>query len=223
MNKENKPALYIVATPIGNLEDITMRALRVLREVDVVLTEDTRVTRTLLSAYSITTSTMRYDHHTPSARALGLLKEGKSLALVSDAGTPGLNDPGGKLIADVIQENLEVDIVPIPGASALTTLISVAGISMEEFLYRGFVPHKKGRQTFLSEVISSQIPIIFFESTHRIMKTLEALKEHNPTKQLVVGRELTKLHETIYRGTVSSVIEQITATSTKGEFVIVAY
>lgn len=223
MNKEKKSALYIVATPIGNLEDITMRALRVLREVDVLLTEDTRVTRTLLSAYAITTSTMRYDHHTPSARAMGLLKEGKSLALVSDAGTPGLNDPGGKLIADILEENLDVDIIPIPGVSALTTLISVAGISMEEFTYRGFVPHKKGRQTFLLEVSASQIPIVFFESTHRIMKTLEALNENNPNKRLVVGRELTKLHETVYRGTVSSVIEQLQATSTKGEFIILAY
>lgn len=223
MNKEKKSALYIVATPIGNLEDITMRALRVLREVDVVLTEDTRVTRTLLSAYTITTPTIRYDHHTPSARAIGLLKEGKSLALVSDAGTPGLNDPGGKLIADILEENLDVDIIPIPGVSALTTLISVAGIAMEEFTYRGFVPHKKGRQTFLLEVSASKIPIVFFESTHRIMKTLEALNENNPNKRLVVGRELTKLHETVYRGTVSSVIEQLQATSTKGEFIILAY
>ncbi len=215
--------LYLVATPIGNLKDITLRALDVLRDVDLIVAEDTRVTRKLLDAYEITTRTRAFHHHSNSAPILEMLREGKSLALVSDAGTPGVNDPGGKLIADVLDAGLEVQIVPIPGASALTALISVAGIAMERFEYRGFVPHKKGRQTFVGEIVASQIPVIFFESTHRIMKTLEAIAVLDPDKKLVVGRELTKLHESIYRGTVSDVIAQLNVTSTKGEFVILAH
>lgn len=215
--------LYVVATPIGNLEDITLRALRILKEVDVIACEDTRVTSKLLSHYEIKKPTIALHEHSTDAsikRVVAELAQGRSIAYVSDAGTPGVNDPGGKLVAAAIEHGISVE--PIPGASALTAAISVCGFPMDDFHYAGFVPHKKGRQTFFQEVASREIPTVFFESTHRIGKTMESLASAlSSERKIFIGRELTKMHETLYRGTVDEAVKQLQATSSKGEFVVI--
>jgi 16S rRNA (cytidine1402-2'-O)-methyltransferase len=215
--------LYVVATPIGNLEDITLRALRILKESDAIACEDTRVTGKLLSHYEIKRSMIALHEHSTDAsikRVVLELTQGKSIAYVSDAGTPGVNDPGGKLVAAAIEQGVKVE--PIPGASALTAAISVCGFPMDDFHYAGFIPHKKGRQTFFQDVSAREIPTVFFESTHRIGKAMESLAATlSQDRKIFIGRELTKLHETLYRGTVDEVAKQLQATSSKGEFVII--
>lgn len=218
--------LYIVATPIGNLEDITYRAVRTLKEVDMILCEDTRHTKRLLDKYEISTRTSSYHQHTGPVKVdkiVDLLKEGKNLALVSDAGTPGINDPGTVLVREVVNRlGDNVDIVPIPGASAVIAALCVSGFPSHEFWYAGFVPHKKGKQTLLTQIAQSEKTAIVYESSHRVIKTLQALAEVlEPSRQILVGRELTKMHETIYRGSCRDVIIAIEDTSTKGEFVII--
>ena len=215
--------LYIVATPIGNLGDITLRALEVLKSVDFVLCEDTRVTRKLLEHYRISTSTMSYHEHSKLEKAeqiFRLLKEGKNFALVSDAGTPGISDPGGKLIEHVQGSTPHIQVVPIPGASAVTAAASIAGFSMDKFVFMGFPPVKKKRKKFFEEVAASKHPVIFYESPHRIIKSLTDLEGVLPEAQIVLCRELTKKFETIYRGTVEEVQEALAQTETKGEFVV---
>ncbi len=219
--------LYIIATPIGNLEDITERALRILSEADLILCEDTRVTKKLLDHYQIKTLTLSYHQHSKIQKIdyiIDLLKEGKKLALVSDAGTPGISDPGNKLIEEIIDTGLALDIVPLPGPSAATTAASISGFSMDRFLFLGFPPTKKKRKKFFEEIISSEYPVIFYESPYRIMKTLKELQleteNHNLKPKIVVCRELTKKFETIYRGQVKQVIEQIKKGAIKGEFVV---
>lgn len=217
--------LYIVATPIGNLEDISLRALRVLKEVDFVLCEDTRVTRKLLSHYEIHTPTLSYHQHSTEkdmARVFDLLSQGKNLALVSDAGTPGISDPGNELVA-FLAHSKEIAIVPIPGPSALTAIASIAGIPMDKFLFLGYPPHKKRRKKFFEEVVQSKYPVIFYESPYRILRSLKELQVSGFTFQVVVGRELTKKFETVYRGTIEKVLEQLHAGKVRGEFVVVAY
>lgn len=222
--------LYIVATPIGNLNDITFRAIDVLKNVDLIACEDTRQTRKLLDHYQITTSTVSYHQHSKITKIdylLNLLQEGKNLALVSDAGTPAISDPGAVLIKEVIQKLGDaVKIIPIPGPSAITALLSVSGLPTDHFLFLGFLPHKKGKQTLLKRIIQSEETVVFYESCHRILKTLEQLQElENSDKlELVVGRELTKMFETIYRGNVREVIEVLKSDSNnlKGEFVVIA-
>ena len=214
--------LYIVATPIGNLEDISKRALRILSEVDLILCEDTRVTRKLLDHYQIKTPTISYHQHSKINKIeyiLGFLKDGKDLALVSDAGTPGISDPGGKLISEVY--NLGFKVCPIPGASAAITAASVSGFPTDKFLFMGFPPQKKKRKKFFEEAVSSKYPVIFYESTYRILKTLEELKEIDNKLILMVCRELTKKFETIYRGDIEEVIKEIKKGEIKGEFVVV--
>ncbi len=223
--------LYIVATPIGNLEDITLRALRVLKEVDTVLCEDTRVTKKLLSHYDIHTPTVSYHSQssvTKEEHVLDLLETGKDLALVSDAGTPTISDPGARLVSRVLERfgdgtEAEVRIEVIPGASSLTAALSVAGVPASEFLFLGFLPHKKGRETLFEEIASSSRTVVFFESPHRIMKTLGVLYEKVPTRQIAVCRELTKIYEEVVRGTVAEVREVFTQDTSKvrGEFVVV--
>lgn len=219
------PTLYIVATPIGNLKDVTFRAIEILKSVDLILAEDTRVTGRLLQAYEITTKMSPFHQHSNHERQIvELLASGKNIALVSDAGTPGINDPGGKLIEAVVNSGIDARIEPIPGASALTALLSVAGIPLEHFSYRGFVPHKKGKETFLREVGESEYPVVFFESVHRIVKTLERLKNFMlEGKRLIIGRELTKMHETIYRGSIDEVIAKVSSDPVKGEYVIIVH
>jgi len=216
--------LYIVATPIGNLEDITLRALRILKEVDFVLCEDTRVTRILLAKYEIKTPTISYFQHsglTKVNQIIELLKSGKNLALVSDAGTPGISDPGNKLIELVLQELPEVRIEPIPGANAAISALSISGLPTDKFVFYGFLPHKKGKETILKEIINNKFTSVFYESTHRILKTLKKLKELGLDKQVVVCRELTKKFETVYRGTIEGVLIELEKGVTKGEFVVV--
>ena len=218
------PKVYIIATPIGNLEDITYRAVRVLQTVDFVLAEDKRVTKKLFDHYQIKTDLLFWHQHSKINdwhKVKNLLSQGKNLALVTDAGTPGLSDPGGKLIELVLKELPETEIVAVPGASAVTALISVAGIALDNFTFLGFLPHKKGRQTIICQIKESKIPVIFFESVHRITKALEQLTDC--PKQLIVGRELTKQFETIYRGTAAEILEILNKNKQqlKGEFVVI--
>ncbi len=231
--------LYIVATPIGNLSDITQRALEVLQRADFILCEDTRVTKKLMSHYQIDTPAISYHQHSKLKKTdyiINLLKQGKSLALVTDAGTPGISDPGNKLIAEILKSaevrSPQTRVVPVPGPSALTAAASISGFPMDKFLFLGFPPHKKGRNKFFKEIAESKYPVIFFESPYRIIKSLRDLrrltqmeKQINADMKIVVGRELTKKFETIYRGPIDKVIERIenplTGEKIKGEFVVV--
>jgi 16S rRNA (cytidine1402-2'-O)-methyltransferase len=218
--------LYIVATPIGNLADITFRAIETLKGVDLILCEDTRQTKKLLDHYTISTPTLSYHQHSKLKKIdliLEKLSQGENLALVSDAGTPGISDPGNYLVKRVVEKfGQEVKIVPIPGSSAITTLLSVSGFSCGDFLFLGFLPHKKGRQTLLKQIQASEQTIILYESCHRILKLLSELVmvglEQRP---IVVGRELTKKFETIHRGTVEEVTKALKIDMIKGEFTVV--
>ncbi len=217
--------LYITATPIGNLEDVSRRALRILAEVDLILCEDTRVTKKLLGRYQIKTPVSSYHQHSKLQKIehiINLLKEGKNLALVSDAGTPGISDPGNKLVKEVIKSlGDQVKIISVPGASAVTAAASISGLSMDKFLFLGFPPVKKKRKKFFQEIINSKHPIIFYESPYRIIKTLNELRVMNKELKILVCRELTKKFETIYRGTIEEVIKQIEKDIIKGEFVVI--
>ena len=217
--------LYIVATPIGNLEDITNRALRVFAEVDLILCEDTRKTRILLERFQIKTSTLSYHQHSKIEKInyiADLLKQGKNIALVSDAGTPGISDPGNKLIELVAGElGDRLKIVPIPGPSAVPAALSISGFSTDRFLFLGFAPLKNKRKKFFKEVVASKYPVVFYESPFRIIKTLEELRAAKEELNLVVCRELTKKFETIYRGNIKDVIVKIKEDKQKGEFVVV--
>ena len=217
--------LYIVATPIGNLEDITIRALRVLKEVDGILCEDTRVTKKLLDRFDIHTATISYHQHSRLQKVeeiLGLISQGKSIALVSDAGTPGISDPGNQLVQEVAEQLPEVSIVPIPGVSAVGALASVSGFPMDRFVFLGFPPVKKGRNKFFQEIVQAEYPVIFYESPFRIRKALTEL-QNMPNGKIVVGRELTKKFETIYRGTVEQVLAQLGKEQERGEFVVAVW
>jgi 16S rRNA (cytidine1402-2'-O)-methyltransferase len=220
--------LYVVATPIGNLEDITLRALRVLKEVDVVLCEDTRVTRKLLSHYEIGTPTLSYHANSKLSQAekiMGLLKEGKNLALVSDAGTPTISDPGVLLIQQVKEKfGDEVSIVAVPGASALVSALSISGVSSAQFTFLGFLPHKKGRETLFKEIAESERTMAFYESPHRIEKTLESLTKHlGGERKVVIARELTKVYEEIVSGSAEQVEKHFknNPDTIRGEFVVI--
>lgn len=229
--------LFVVATPIGNLSDISQRALDTLKLVDYILCEDTRVSQKMLTRFGIKKPLISCHQHSKLDKIdyiLNLLKDGKNLALISDAGTPGISDPGGQLIEVASRTGLEV--IPIPGPSALTAIASVCGFTMDKFLFLGFPPIKKKRQQFFEEIVNSKYPVILYESPYRILKTLGELKELGSLRdkepssiqsplRVVVGRELTKKFETIYRGSLDEVAKQIESdkvgTSIKGEFVIV--
>ncbi|MBY0309610.1 16S rRNA (cytidine(1402)-2'-O)-methyltransferase [Patescibacteria group bacterium] len=215
--------LSVVATPIGNLEDITLRALRTFRECDYVLCEDTRVTGKLLSHHGIKAQLKRYDAHASEKvheQVLADLEEGKHIALCSDAGTPGISDPGVFLVARAREAGARTEA--IPGPSALTAALSLAGIAGNQCTFLGFAPHKKGRQTFFRALPDVPQPAVFFESTHRVMKALDALVAEHPGSRITVARELTKIHEEIVVGTPSQVREHflMTPIKQKGEFVI---
>ncbi len=217
--------LYIVATPIGNLEDMTLRALRILKEVDLVLCEDTRQTKKLLDKYEIKAQTLSYHQHSKLQKIeqiIKFLKEGKNLALVSDAGTPAISDPGGKLVEEVLKSlEDETQVIPIPGPTAVAAAASVSGFPTDKFLFLGFPPHKHSRASFFKKIDVSEETVIFYESTHRILKSLEELRKAAGERQVCVCRELTKMFETIYRGTAEEVLEKLKADTTKGEFVVV--
>lgn len=218
--------LYIVATPIGNLGDMTLRAIETLKTVDTVLSEDTRVTGNLLRHFDIQKPLVSFHEHTEAEKAEKLIVRmlfGESMALVTDAGTPGISDPGNVLVARAIEAGIRV--VPIPGANALGAIVSVAGIDMREFIFRGFPPHKKGRQTYFQAVADSTIPVIYYESPHRVVKNLELLLELAPEKKIILGRELTKIFEEVVRGSVSEVKAYLEskAGKMKGEFTIIVF
>lgn len=224
MIEEKKGILHIVATPIGNMEDLTLRALRILQEVDLIVCEDTRVAKKLLFRYEIKKTLLAIPQHSSPdkvRRVKEKLAQGLEVALITDAGTPGLSDPGNEVVAQIIEAGFRVS--PIPGASALGAIVSVAGINLQEFLFKGFPPHKKGRQTYFTEVAQSQVPVIYYESMHRVMKSFEMLLEMAPEKNLIVGRELTKMFEEVLRGTPSEVLAYYQANpgKVKGEFVII--
>lgn len=218
--------LYVVATPIGNLEDITLRALRILREVDVVLCEDTRMTKKLLAHFDIHTPALSYHSHSTDKKEdsiLELLREGKTLALVSDAGTPGISDPGVSLIARVRRECGEVKIESVPGPTALTAALSIIGFPTQPMTFLGFPPHKKGRETFFTQLSEYEHTVVFYESTHRLVKALEAIREKQPERQMAIAKELTKIHERVLFGTAEELLGQLEndPVLTKGEFVCV--
>ncbi len=210
--------LYIVATPIGNLQDITLRALEILKSVDVILCEDTRHTRQLTDHFGIEKKLISLHQHSSDEKIKAMLSQFENIAYVSDAGTPGISDPGGKLVEAAV--NLGIEVVPIPGPSAIATALSVSGLPTDKFLFMGFMPHK-GRTKIMESIRDSKVTICFYESPHRILKTLEQLKDYlDENRKVVVGRELTKKFETIYRGNISEVFEQVKKMF-KGEFVVI--
>lgn len=215
--------LYCVATPIGNLEDITFRAVSVLKMVDFIACEDTRVTQRLLKKYEISTPTTSYHQHSSTKKIdqlISQLLDGKSIAIVSDAGTPGISDPGNVLITAAIAHSIPV--IPIPGASAVITALQAAGVPTHQFTYLGFIPHKKGRQTMLNYIMEQDTTIVVYESTHRLLKTLETLQACS--RKIVVARELTKIHEEFVRGTAAEVYAVFQERPTiKGECVIIIH
>ncbi|OGY47141.1 MAG: 16S rRNA (cytidine(1402)-2'-O)-methyltransferase [Candidatus Buchananbacteria bacterium RIFCSPHIGHO2_02_FULL_38_8] len=214
--------LYVVATPIGNLKDITLRALEILKEVDLIVCEDTRVSNKLLNHYKIDKPTISYHQHSDivkTDRIIAELKSGKNIALVSDAGTPGISDPGNKLVAAAVAAGIKV--IPIPGPSAVAAALSVAGLPTDRFLFLGFLPHKKGRETLIKQIIESKYTIVFYESVHRIIKTLDQLKKFGLERQVVVCRELTKMFEEVVRGDIEEVLKHFEGKEPKGEFVVV--
>jgi len=222
MNEAGK--LSIVSTPIGNLEDITLRALRTLKECDVVLCEDTRVTGKLLAHYEIKKPLRRYDAHASDGVHANIVSEllaGQHMALVSDAGTPGISDPGVQLVRQARAEGITIEA--IPGPSAVTTVVSLAGISGNQFTFLGFIPHKKGRETFFKKLQAIEQPAVFFESTHRIIKTLTSLVSVVPENTIYVGRELTKMYEELLVGKPQEILDILQAEPVrqKGEFVLI--
>lgn len=218
--------LYIVGTPIGNLGDITLRAISVLKEVDIILCEDTRVTKKLLNHFDIKDKQLStYNEQKSGAsidKIIAWLSDGKNIALVTDAGTPGVSDPGGVLVREIMEKmEGKVKVESVPGVSALTTAISISGVDLHEFVFLGFLPHKKGRETLFKEIANTKRPVVFYESPHRIIKSLESLDKFCSDKQITIARELTKIFEEVMRGSPKFVKEKLTKEKQKGEFVVI--
>ena len=217
----NRGKLFVVATPIGNLQDISFRAVETLKKVNCIFAEDTRTSKKLINHYDIDTKLYSYHDHSSEkeiTRLLDIIKDQKDVALISDAGTPTISDPGYSLIRQCINEG--IDVIPIPGASALTAAISASGLPSDAFTFIGFLPTKKGRKKKISSLENLDMTIVLFESPHRLIKTLNQLKEALGERPIVVARELTKLYEEIIRGNFSSAIEFFEAKKIKGEIVI---
>ena len=215
--------LYLVPTPIGNLEDITLRAIRVLKEVDLILAEDTRTSGKLLKHFEISThmhSHHMHNEHKTVANIVQRIQSGESIALISDAGTPAISDPGFLLTRACLENNVEIEC--LPGATAFVPALVNSGLPNDKFVFEGFLPVKKGRQTRLLILAEETRTMIFYESPHKLLKTLTHFSEYfGEDRQISVSRELTKLYEETIRGTVSEVIEHFTTKAPKGEFVIV--
>lgn len=217
----SKGTLYIVATPIGNLEDITFRAIKILSTVDIVAAEDTRKTKILLDHYKISKPMLSYFDHNERFRASQLiekLRAGQSVALVSDAGTPGISDPAYRIVRESIDTGIPV--IPIPGASAFLAALVASGLPMNNFAFEGFLPLKKGRKTKLEFLKSEKRTIILYESPHRIARTLQEILEYLGDREIVVAREISKKFEEFLRGRTSDVLSKIASTVPRGEFVI---
>jgi 16S rRNA (cytidine1402-2'-O)-methyltransferase len=215
--------LYIVATPIGNLEDITLRALKTLKEVDYILCEDTRHSLKLLNHYQIQKPLISYHQHSKLNKIdyiIKLLQENKKLALISDAGTPGISDPGNELIQKILEKLPEVEVIAIPGPSVITALASISGINTNRFLFLGFLPIKKHRKQFLEKIVLSDLPVIFYESPYKLLKTLKEIEKLVPEAKIVVAKELTKMFEKVYRGDIKEVIKEIENDGVKGEYAV---
>lgn len=223
--KVNK-MLYIVATPIGNLEDITLRAINALSNSDLILAEDTRITRVLLDRYNIKKEIISYHQHSGFKKIehiIELLREGKNLALVTDAGTPGISDPGSYLISEALKEMSDLKVVPIPGPNSAIAALSISGFPTDKFVFLGFPPHKKGRRAFFKNISEIESTIVFYESKHRILKALENLEKLSEIgdREIMIARELTKQFETIYRGSLVEIKPRLTANNLLGGFVVV--
>jgi len=217
--------LYSIATPIGNLEDLSPRALRILGEVDLILAEDTRVTRKLLSHFGIATPSTSFHEYTAPGKLRVLVERvgaGESMALVTDAGTPGVSDPGAAFVAELITALGDATkVVAVPGPSAVVALLSISGLYADRFVFHGFPPHKKGRAKFWETVAAEGRTGVFYESPHRVQKAMTELAEHcAPERRIVIGRELTKAFESVRYGTVGSAAELLASEPIKGEFVI---
>ena len=215
--------LFIVPTPIGNLGDITFRAIETLKSVDIILAEDTRTSLKLLKHYKINSKIESYHMHNEHKKAdsiINKITEGNTIALISDAGTPSISDPGFLLVRECIKNNIEVEC--LPGATALITALVISGLPSDKFLFEGFLPAKKGRTKRLKELSNEKKTIIFYESPHRILKTLKDFSDYfSPEKQVSVSREITKIYEETFRGTIEESIEHFEKNKPKGEFVIV--
>ncbi|MDQ5931304.1 MAG: rRNA (cytidine1402-2-O)-methyltransferase [Patescibacteria group bacterium] len=216
--------LFIVATPIGNLQDLTARGREVLSGVKLVFAEDTRVAAKLLAHIGATPRVIALHHHTEGAamaKAIAELESAGEAALVSDAGTPGISDPGNQFIRELLDRAMDVEITPIPGPSSITAALSICGYPTDRFRVLGFPPHKNKRNKYFDEVAATEETVVVLESVHRIKKTLQDLNRVMPDRQMMVARELTKMFETIYRGTASEIDAQISDSETRGEFVII--
>lgn len=214
--------LYLVPTPIGNLEDITYRSVRILQEVHVILAEDTRTSKKLLQHYSIDTrleSFHAHNEHRQLPKIIERLKEGEKMALISDAGTPGISDPGFLLARSCVEENIPFEA--LPGATAFIPALVKSGLPTDAFVYEGFLPHKKGRQTKLKEIAVESRTIVLYESPHRLLKLLDEIIEFVGERRISVSRELTKLHEETVNGSVSDVKAYFEEKGVKGEIVVV--
>lgn len=216
---------YVVGTPIGNLEDITYRAVRILGEVDLILCEDTRVTINLLNKYGIKKPTMSYHSQSKLAKLdkiIDMIAEGKTLALVSDAGTPTISDPGSVLVSKIRETFSEIEVIAIPGPSALVSALSISGLPASEFIFLGFLPHKKGRETLFKEISVTKRTVVFYESPHRILKTLESLKKFCGERRIVLAREISKIYEQVISGTADEALAYFEKNKDKvrGEFVV---
>ena len=219
---------YVVATPIGNMGDITLRAIETLKSVDMILCEDTREKKKILNKYNINKPTMSYHAQSKLAKVdkiFELLEEGKDLALVSDAGTPGISDPGALLVSQLRARTTlaqNIDVIPIPGVSAVIAALSACGLPTHEFTFFGFLPHKKGRETLFKEIAQAKRTVVFYESPHRILKTLESLVKFCPDKKVCVARELTKIYEEFKTGSPQQVLKYFIENpiKQKGEFTV---
>lgn len=218
---------FIIATPIGNLSDITYRAVETLKKVDAVFSENPRTTKKLLDYYNIKNNLYTYNQYSNEKiveKIFSFLKEEKDIALVSEAGTPGISDPGSKIVSQVRESNLDVNIVPIPGPSALSALLSVSGLGNDRFLFLGFLPHKKGRQKILDMIVDNNYSVVLYESKHRFLKLLNELIDRGlNAREIIVGRELTKMNESIYTDNVENLLKYFEENiiEQKGEFSII--
>lgn len=219
----SKNKLFIVPTPVGNLEDITLRALRILKEVDLILAEDTRQTKKLLDHFEIKKQLLPYhkfNEHKSAESITDRLRGGQSIALVSDGGTPGISDPGHILIAACVEQGIDIEC--LPGATAFVPALVNSGFATDEFVFIGFLPHKKGRMTKLKQVAEENRTVLLYESPFRVVKLLEELKLHvGEERKISVSREISKMFEETVRGTAPELIKHFTAKAPKGEFVIV--